>query len=206
MIDCGADWLRKLKSVAPSAILLTHAHPDHAFGLARGAACPVFATEETWALLSRYPIADRRLVQPGRTFTIGGIRFKPVAVQHSLRAPAVGYRVSANGVSFFYVPDVALIPDSAKALRGVSLYIGDGATMVRSMVRQRGQVAIGHASIVAQLCWCEAAGVKRAIFTHCGSGIVRHKARAMNARISKLGKEHGIEASIAHDRLTLSLL
>jgi phosphoribosyl 1,2-cyclic phosphodiesterase len=153
---------------------------------------------------SRYPIADRRLVQPGR-HSIAGIRFKPVAVQHSLRAPAVSYRISANGVSFFYVPDVALIPDSAKALRGVSLYIGDGATVVRSMVRQRGQVAIGHASIVAQLRWCEAAGVKRAIFTHCGSGIVRHKARAMNARISKLGKEHGIEASIAHDRLTLSL-
>ena len=205
MIDCGADWLGKLKSVAPSAILLTHAHPDHAFGLARGAACPVFATEETWALLSRYPIADRRLVQPGRAFTIAGIRFKAVAVQHSLRAPAVGYRISANGVSFFYVPDVALIPDSAKALRGVSLYIGDGATMVRSMVRQRGQVAIGHASIVAQLRWCEAAGVKRAIFTHCGSGIVRNKARTMDARISKLGGEHGIEASIAHDRLTLSL-
>jgi ribonuclease BN (tRNA processing enzyme) len=30
MIDCGLDWLGKLKRVSPSAIVLTHAHPDHA--------------------------------------------------------------------------------------------------------------------------------------------------------------------------------
>jgi glyoxylase-like metal-dependent hydrolase (beta-lactamase superfamily II) len=49
MIDCGADWLARLKAVAPSAIVITHAHPDHAFGLARGAPCPVYATAETWS-------------------------------------------------------------------------------------------------------------------------------------------------------------
>jgi len=36
MIDCGADWLGRLSSVAPTAIVLTHAHPDHAWGLAKG--------------------------------------------------------------------------------------------------------------------------------------------------------------------------
>ena len=33
MIDCGLDWLGKLKRFSPSAIVLTHAHPDHAWGL-----------------------------------------------------------------------------------------------------------------------------------------------------------------------------
>jgi ribonuclease BN (tRNA processing enzyme) len=30
MIDCGADWLDRLGAVAPTAIVLTHAHSDHA--------------------------------------------------------------------------------------------------------------------------------------------------------------------------------
>jgi phosphoribosyl 1,2-cyclic phosphodiesterase len=48
MIDCGLDWLGKLKCVDPGAIVFTHAHPDHAWGLKRGAPCPVYATEKTW--------------------------------------------------------------------------------------------------------------------------------------------------------------
>jgi glyoxylase-like metal-dependent hydrolase (beta-lactamase superfamily II) len=48
MIDAGLDWLGKLKRVDPSAIVLTHAHPDHAWGLKRGAPCPVYAPQKTW--------------------------------------------------------------------------------------------------------------------------------------------------------------
>ena len=48
MIDCGADWLGRMGSLCPSAIVLTHAHVDHAGGLADGAPCPVYATAETW--------------------------------------------------------------------------------------------------------------------------------------------------------------
>ena len=47
MIDCGADWLGRLGAVAPTAIVLTHAHLDHAGGLAEGAPCPVYATGKT---------------------------------------------------------------------------------------------------------------------------------------------------------------
>jgi glyoxylase-like metal-dependent hydrolase (beta-lactamase superfamily II) len=38
MIDCGADWLGEVDRVAPDVIVLTHAHPDHAGGLRKGAA------------------------------------------------------------------------------------------------------------------------------------------------------------------------
>jgi hypothetical protein len=34
--------------------------------------------------------------------------------------------------------------------------------------------------------------VSEAIFTHCGSGIVKSDARKIAARIADLGKEHGV--------------
>ena len=92
MIDCGADWLGRLGALAPTAIVLTHAHPDHAAGLAEGASCPVYATRETLDLLRRYPIRDRKAMPLRKSMTIGGMRFKAFPVQHSIRAPAVGYR------------------------------------------------------------------------------------------------------------------
>jgi len=205
MIDCGADWLKALRSVSPTAIVLTHAHPDHAFGLAAGAPCPVYATEETWSLIDRYPVEDRRIVEARALFAIGGVTFEAFPVQHSIRAPAVGYRVSGGRSAFFYVPDLAALPERHAALRGIELYVGDGATIVRSMVRARGRVLIGHAPISAQLGWCEAEGVARAIFTHCGSLIVKSDTRRIEARIRDLGREHGVDASVAYDGLSLTL-
>jgi phosphoribosyl 1,2-cyclic phosphodiesterase len=205
MIDCGADWLKALKRVRPTAIVLTHGHGDHAFGLAAGAPCPVYATEETWALIARYPIEDRHVVTPRKPFTVGGVSFEAFTVQHSLRAPAVGYRVRKGRSAFFYVPDLAAIDTPHEALHKIGLYIGDGATIVRSMVRVRGDVLIGHAPIIMQLARCSAEGVPRAIFTHCGSGIVKGDTRRIAARINSLGEAHGVAASVAYDGLALKL-
>ena len=99
----------------------------------------------------------------------------------------------------FYVPDLAALRDPASALHGVDLYIGDGATVTRSMVRRRGRDMIGHATVGAQLAWCREQGVRRAIFTHCGSEVVRSDARAIGAAIATLGQEQGVEASVAYD-------
>lgn len=205
MIDCGEDWLLRLKRVAPSAIVLTHAHGDHAFGLARGAPCPVYATEETWALIDRFPVEDHRLVKLRKPFRIGGITFEAFPVEHSPRAPAVGYRVSRGRAAFFYVPDLVSIRERAEALRGIRLFIGDGATLTRSMIRRRGRALIGHAPIKAQLRWCREEGVRRAVFTHCGSEIVRSDTRAIAKRVSELGLEFGVDARLAHDGERLAL-
>ena len=66
-----------------------------------GAPCPVYVTRETWRLLDSYPIAERRLVNERDPIEIGPMRFGAFAVEHSLRAPAVGYRASpASGFPF----------------------------------------------------------------------------------------------------------
>jgi phosphoribosyl 1,2-cyclic phosphodiesterase len=205
MIDCGADWVDRVWDVAPTAIVLTHAHPDHAAGLAKGAPCPVYATKETLELIARYPLDDRRRLPLRRTTIIGSLRFKAFPVEHSIHAPAVGYRISTKTSSLFYLPDVANLPNAANVLRGVTLYIGDGATIKRSMVRTRNGTLIGHAAIAVQLNWCADAHVRRVVFTHCGSAIVRGDARTLNALIRRIGYEHGIDARLACDGDRLAL-
>jgi phosphoribosyl 1,2-cyclic phosphodiesterase len=205
MIDCGLDWRDRLARLRPGAIVLTHAHPDHAAGLRDGASCPVYASEERWTTIGRYPIAESAIVQPRRRLHVLGIEFEAFPVEHSLRAPAVGYRVRAGQVAIFYAPDLVSIVDEKEALSGLDLYVGDGAAVSRSIVRRRDGRAIGHASIRAQLEWCASAGVGRAVFTHCGSEIVKGDARTVAARVGALGREHGIEARIAHDGLELDL-
>jgi ribonuclease BN (tRNA processing enzyme) len=37
LVDCGSDWLGRIKELAPKAIAITHAHTDHAGGLEEGA-------------------------------------------------------------------------------------------------------------------------------------------------------------------------
>ena len=76
------------------------------------------------------------------------------------------------------------------------------------MVRVKDGTLIGHAPITAQLDWCAKADVRRAIFTHCGSPIVRGDPRALGATVRNLGREHGIDARLAcdGDRLPFSVI
>lgn len=209
LIDCGEDWRGRLEALRPHAVVLTHAHPDHAFGLDAGAPCPVWATRETWARIDGFPIARKRrhrlsLRRPRR---IAGIRFEAFPVVHSLRAPAVGFRVHAGAVAIFYVPDVVHVPERAAAFRGIRAYVGDGATLNRNMVRRDpGTGALfGHATVRQQLEWCAEEGVGRMVVTHCGSDIVGGDARRVERRVRAMARERGVEVEIARDGRELVL-
>lgn len=200
LIDAGADWRGRLAALAPEAILVTHAHPDHAGGLAAGAPCPVYASATTCRALAGWPL-ELRPLSPGRTSRIAGLAIEAIAVVHSRIAPAVGFRLDRR---VFYVPDVVELPRKRAVLGGLALYIGDGARLVRPLVRTRDGRRFGHTAIATQLGWCARAGVARAVFTHCGSEVVRDHRNAAQI-VRELGRRRGIDAALASDGLVVEL-
>ena len=207
MIDCGESWIGRIADLKPDAIVITHPHPDHAFGLKLGSPCPVYATAEAWKKMKKFPIQKefRRVLQPRRPERIEGITFEAFPVVHSVRAPAVGYRISAGKVVLFYVPDVVRISNRARAFSGIRIYIGDGATITRPLIRheKRNGQLIGHASIETQLGWCRKERVPKMIVTHCGSAIVGGNKRYVQRKLQGLGHKYGVRVEIAHDGMNL---
>jgi ribonuclease BN (tRNA processing enzyme) len=156
--------------------------------------------------MAAWPLTLRYVVPPRHQFALAGLLVEAWPVEHSVLAPAVGYRITAGSSHIFYVPDVARLTNASAALQDVYLYVGDGATLDRPLIRRRGPVCIGHATIRTQLEWCEAAGVKNAVFTHCGSGIVRSEPREIAAALLAMAREHGVRARFAYDGLSMTIL
>jgi phosphoribosyl 1,2-cyclic phosphodiesterase len=206
LIDCGEDWLGRVRRLRPDAILISHAHDDHAAGLKTGAPCGVYASAESWRAMAAWPLAMRYVVPARHPFALAGLLVEAWPVEHSVLAPAVGYRVTRGSSRLFYVPDIAHLPNPVAALRDVDLFAGDGATLDRPLIRRRGSLRIGHATIRTQLEWCAAAGVRNAVFTHCGSAVVRSEPREIAGALAAMARELGVRARFAYDGMRMTVL
>ncbi len=206
MIDCGETFLNKLNRIKPDHIVITHAHPDHAFGLENGANCFVWATQKSWEILKKFPIQKKyqKLIEIRKKHKIENITFEAFDVMHSIKAPAVGYRISFEKKSFFYVPDVLWIENRKEAFKNILFYIGDGATIQRNMVRKdkKTNELYGHANIRQQLTWCQKEGVNKMIITHLGSDVVKNEKKAIKL-IKDLAFKRNLEVVIAYDGLEI---
>jgi hypothetical protein len=151
-----------------------------------------------------FPVS-RRTLEHRTPSKIDGITFEAFPVEHSILAPAVGYRVTAGRVRIFYAPDLLFIHDKHAALQGCELYVGDGATMTRAIVRRLGERLIGHASVRTQLSWLAEEKVPRAVITHCGSEIVGGEPAELRSRLEEMARGYGVQAGFAFDGMELML-
>ena len=171
LCDFGENRKGLLGGIRPDAIFVSHAHPDHAWGLREGADAPVYASAITHELLAEMPLAERIVLDPAQGVRVGPFRLTAFPVIHSIRCPGIGARIEVSGRVVVYSGDIVAFHAPAEALADAWLYVGDGSSLTTSLVRrQPGGVLVGHTTVRAQLGWLAKAGVPRAVFSHFGSG------------------------------------
>lgn len=198
LLDAGQNWRGRLRRIRADWIAITHAHPDHSFALEEGTNAPVYVSEESRSLLVRYPVKTFRVFDAGDLIRLGPFRVRPYDVVHSIRAPAVGFKIHASKTTLVYNPDVISIPREKDVLAGVDVYIGDGATLTRPLVRRREKLLFGHTTVRAQLGWCERNGIARAYIVHCGKQLVEMKPAELQRRVNELAGL-AVRARVARD-------
>lgn len=149
-----------------SAILITHEHSDHVYGLAvlaRKLKIPVFmtgATHQAWTKTLRdasgEPPEPVRLetFSSGRSFHIGDVAVMPFTIPHDAADP-VGFTFRAEGVKVGIATDLGYMPPSVcDQLRGCDLLVIESNHDVEMLrggpypwsVKQRVMSRVGHLS------------------------------------------------------------
>jgi phosphoribosyl 1,2-cyclic phosphate phosphodiesterase len=156
------------------AILFTHTHADHVFGLddvrrfnqMQGGSISCYASADTLTSLRRMfqyifeppkqvggGLPQLSLFRIGGTFSLGGVEIVPVPLMHGIM-PVLGFRIG----SFAYLTDCNAIPDASwDLLRGVDTIILDA---LRHKPHSTHFSLSEATAVVARL------GASRAYFTH----------------------------------------
>ena len=174
LVDAGIscrETFRRMKVVghdphALSAILITHEHSDHIYGLATLAKklrIPVFmtgATHQAWARAMRNQNGEKPQLEKlerfesGHSFQVGDILIKPFTIPHDAADP-VGFTFRAEGVKVGVATDLGYLPASVRDhLRGCDVLIMESNHDLEMLrvgpypwsVKQRVMSRVGHLS------------------------------------------------------------
>ena len=162
------------------AVLITHAHADHVFGLddmrrynvLQDAIIPVYAAAPTVADLRRIFNYVTTAANPAglwrprldfqirdAAFEIGSVRVTPLPVKHG-HTPTLGFRLDSGGQSLGYVPDCHEMPPATEAaFRGVD-------TMILDTLRVRAHPT--HLALADSVALLGRLGAARSFLTHIG--------------------------------------
>lgn len=174
LVDAGIscrETFKRLKSTGRdprqiSAILITHEHSDHVYGLATLAKklnVPVFmtgATHQAWARSLRDEsgelpqIAKLEIFSAGRPFHVADITVTPFTIPHDAADP-VGFTFRVEGTKIAIVTDLGYMPASVRdQLRGCDALVVESNHDLEMLrigpypwsVKQRVMSRVGHLS------------------------------------------------------------
>src|ERR1700758_4663163 len=74
LCDFGQNRRGLLKKIRPDSIFVSHAHPDHAWGLEEGTKVPVHASAITHEITRDLPVDERVTLEPGEGVRAGPFR------------------------------------------------------------------------------------------------------------------------------------
>jgi phosphoribosyl 1,2-cyclic phosphodiesterase len=174
LVDAGIscrETFKRLKSIGRdpreiSAILITHEHSDHVYGLATLAKklnVPIFmtgATHQSWSRSVRDARGERpqvdklEIFSSGRTFQVGDITVMPFTIPHDAADP-VGFTFRAEGTKIALVTDLGYMPvsvcDQLRKCDVLMIESNHDVEMLRGgsypwSVKQRVMSRVGHLS------------------------------------------------------------
>lgn len=195
LIDHGAISC-PLKDIKPDAILITHGHPDHFIWLKTDEDYNglIYLSNET-EKLAKFK-KNFQIINIGKWIKIGPFDIFPYRVIHSLKAPAVGFKIKCEK-TLLYNPDI-IAPIDKSVLRGADLYIGDGSSVKCNLVRRKEDQLFGHTRISTQINWCKKYKIGNIIFTHFG----KEALRIGDKKLEEKFKQDDINIKIARDGMS----
>ncbi len=208
LCDFGENRKGMLSKIRPDAIFVSHAHPDHGWGLWEGTDLPVYASAATHEILRELPLLNRIVLEPREGIVIGPFGLTAHPTIHSIRCPSVGARIAVGDFALVYSADVVAFEDPEAALSGADFYLGDGSTLTGSLVRRHSSgVLIGHTTVRAQLGWLARHGIVRGAFSHFGKDPIAMGDEALVEALGKLAAANppGCAVTAAYDGLELEL-
>ena len=208
LIDLGEKYSPDLEGSLNSfdALLITHAHPDHYIWTKRSYETiniPVYLTSETLNYSKNRP-SNYKIIYSEQEFAINDLHIRVHDVLHSLRCPAVCYRISGDS-TIIYAPDI-LDTEKPKEIvfKGIDVLVADGSSININMVRRRDDKLFGHAMVRTVINWCRKYNIKKLIITHCGKQIVTGAGHEIEKIISGYAGD-AVKWQIAHDGLELEV-
>jgi phosphoribosyl 1,2-cyclic phosphodiesterase len=174
LVDAGIscrEIFKRLRSLGEdphsiAAVLITHEHSDHVYGLAtltKKLRVPVYitaATHASWSRALRNENGQRPQLEKlekfesGHRFQVGDIEVKPFTIPHDAIDP-VGFTFRAEGIKISLATDLGYLPANVRDhLRGSDLLIMESnhdVEMLRGgpypwVVKQRVASNVGHLS------------------------------------------------------------
>ena len=187
-------------------ILITHAHPDHYIWTLEDENrinIPVYLTKITLDY-GKYKPVNYRIIEYGREYRLKNMQITAYKVIHSLRCPAVGYKIKGDK-TIIYAPDIVdFEEDKGVVFKDVDLLIADGSSLNINMVRRKDDKLYGHTRVKTIIEWCKKYNIDSLIVTHCGKQIVTMDKKELAGRLEEY-TEGKINVTVANDDYRMEL-